>query len=264
MDIRSLERLELATLTGGLVASLLQRTTTDTPDYKQIFEVSLSPDRPWTIPADKDVPLVLRAVVRAKGNNGFSEELVDLRSFTVTLQTLSSNETRTVVGDTPFPKHQTAFGRITSVRSAGEQTGVLKDGTGMVVGSFSFRGRAVTGSTVGLEELLFTIDRTGNVQVNNWSLTRHGSSANLPCTIGSDSVVTCLGLTSLGGLTATDDLTLDLRADIRGADGSSLRASLEQPGSPAALGSVQWTDGSGHFRWMEGVKPLAVGTLWRQ
>jgi hypothetical protein len=79
--------------------------------------------------------------------------------------------------------------------------------------------------------------------------------------------VTCTGLKdSIGILPLSSPLVLELRSDIGlsgGTEVKSLQASLLDPGSPGDLGSVQWTDQSGYFRWVEGNYPLARGTLWQ-
>lgn len=249
-EVRSMRRLELTTVTGAVVMELLRRTTTDTSDYKLTFEGSLPPEKPWMVPADTDVPLVLRAVVRGIDDNGFSEELLEVRTFTVTLQGQTSNASQTAVGVAPFPQHQTAFGRIVSIVNG--RPAVLQDSTGALIGSFTFSGTTLPSKPLSLSELLFGVRTTGTVQTGNWYVTRRGGSAQVPCSIGSDTRITCTRLADiLGSIPASEPLIVDVHADLAREAGGDIRIVLEEAGSPSTLGSVQWTDGSGMFRWVE-------------
>jgi hypothetical protein len=265
-EARTLVNLELVTITGSHVATLLRRTTADPVDYKQIYEVQLNMDQWYAIPADTTVPLVLRAIVRGTNDNGFSDELLEVNSFTITLHGDVSFNTQTVVAVAPFPKQQTAFGSVVSVTRTSPASGPLVAGTGIVVGAYSFSGSAIEGKSVSLEQLTFTVQRYGTVSTANWSIGQQGSSITSPCTIAEDGTVTCARLTDIfGSISGSAPLILELRADILAPidPNATLQAVLQDPGSPSSLGSVQWTDGSGHFRWIEGTSPIARGTLLR-
>jgi len=265
-EARSVKRFELTTLTGSVVAVLKQRTTNDTSDYKQIYEVQLNPDQQYAIPADTDVPLVLRALVRGIDDNGFSDELLEVRSFIITIFGDRSNETKSIVTPTPFPKHQVAFGRLARIERVSPENGVLASGTGVVVSAFGFTADVIPEKTLSLTQLIFTLQRSGGFSVQNWRIGQQGSSLEVPCTSGQDSTLTCSNLADVIGVLKAGAAILELRADIavpRDSGIHTLQVSLMQPGSPSSLGSVQWTDQSGSFRWVEGRTTLVWGTLLR-
>ena len=265
-EARSVKRFELTTLTGSVVARLHQHTTNETPDYKQIYEVQLNPDQRYAIPADTDVPLVLRALVRGIDDNGFSDELLEVRSFTITLLGDRSNETKSIVTPPPFPKHQVAFGRLARIERVSPENGVLASGTGVVVSTFGFASDVIPEKTLSLTQLIFTLQRSGDFSVQNWRIGRQGSFTEVPCTSGQDSTLTCSNLADVIGVLKAGAAILELRADIavpRDSVSHMLQTSLIDPGSPSSLGSVQWTDQSGSFRWVEGHTPLVWGTLLR-
>jgi hypothetical protein len=266
-ESRSILRLELVTLSGAVVAELPRRTTSDTADYKQRFEAQLAAEQPWYIPADTDVPLVVRAVIRDEGNMGFADDLVEVRTLTVTLLGDPSNETKTSVGVSPFPQHQTAFGRIKAIERFSGQTGVLASGSASLVGAYAFTADVLQGKAVGVEGLVFSVEKAGGVTVTNWRINQAGSTAFIPCSVGQDGLVTCTkAVDSLGIIPAANPLVLELRADVAvdPAGGAvMLQASLSDTGSPSVLGSVRWTDQSGHYRWVEGVSPVVRGTRWQ-
>ncbi len=264
-ESRSVLRLELVTLTGTVVATLQRRTTHDSVDFKQRFEVQFSPDQPQYIPADTDVPLVLRAVIRGVDNAGFAEDLVGVTTFSVTLLGDPSNTTKTIVAVAPFPQQQTAFGRIVAVERSSPATGVLASGTSALVGAFAFRAEVLPGKAIALEELIFSVEKAGGVIAQNWRLNQAGSLLFVPCTQGQDGLIDCVKAGDiLGIISSQTPLILELHADVSvGSSAGMLQVSLVDPGTPSALGSVRWTDQSGHYRWVEGTSPLVRGTRWQ-
>lgn len=265
-EARTVKTFELTTLTGSVIAVLKQRATNDTSDYKQIYEVQLNPDQQYLIPADTDVPLVLRAVVRGIDDNGFSDELLEVRSFIITIFGDRSNETKSIVTPTPFPKHQVAFGRLSRIERISPENGALASGTGVVVSAFGFASDVIPEKTLSLTQLILTLQRSGDFSVQNWRIGQQGYSADAPCTSGQDSTITCSNLSDVMGVMKAGAAILELRADIAVPQSSgihTLQVSLIEPGSPSSLGSVQWTDQSGNFRWVEGKTPLVWGTLLR-
>lgn len=266
-EARSIEKLEIVTGDGELIATLLRRTTTDVTDYKLTYEAQITPESRFVIPADTDVDIVLRAVIRDKNNNGFSEDLVHVRTFTMSIHGQTSNETRGISFTGPFPKHQTSFGSIASVSLASPQTAALGSGTDALLGSFTFSGTAITGSTLSLRHLLFSVRRTGSVDLTNWIITNKAKGMSESCSFNETAMtVTCANIQSFASLDPASPLTLDLRADIAVADGDeprSVEVFLDAAGSPEELGSIQWTDGSGLFRWVDLPSPVVRGTSIR-
>ncbi|OGJ60329.1 hypothetical protein A3A67_02445 [Candidatus Peribacteria bacterium RIFCSPLOWO2_01_FULL_51_18] len=264
-EARSVERLELTTITGTVVATLRQRATDNTANYKQIYETEIPIELQPSVSADDDLKLILRAVIRTTQNNGFSDDLLDIRTFAIYLHPENSAETQSVIVPAPFPKNQTAFGHITKVSRVTPLTQKLESSTGGLISTFSFSGTAIPGKAVSLEQLIFTPEKIGDFTVKNWSINKQGSNVSVTCTLGQDGNITCPGLqNSIGQIDALSQLILELRADITlpaGFKNGSLKADLLDSGTPGSLGSVQWTDDSGHFRWIESVKPVAEGTF---
>ncbi len=262
-EARSIDHLELRTASGELVATLNPRTTTDLTEYKQMYESSLTVPGSFVLPADTDAHLVLIAVIRTAANNGFAEDLVQVRSIAMTLRTLASNQSIDLAFTGPFPKHQTSLGTITGIASVSPATGTLVSGAGKILGSFLVSGTGVEDRTPSLTEMTFGLLRTGDVSVS--SVVLRSPTGSIPCTINSvGTIISCPGLTSqAGSFSLTSPLTITLTADIlipARSTGNSVHIFLEQPGSPESLGSVIWTDGSAEYRWVEGSTPLAAGT----
>jgi hypothetical protein len=263
-EVKALDVLEVTTEDGTLVATLRQRTNATSPDYKQYYEVQLAPEQGFAIAANTDVRVVLRAVIRTPENNGASEQLLQVRTFKVTLVGSQTNSNTSLNLAGPFPKHQTSFGRITAVGSVNPATAQVASGTGLLLGTFTFWGEAISGKQLSVTDLVFSLVRTGTVNVKNIRLGRPGGET-VSCTLGNDGVSCNAIPAATGAIGEGAALTLELRADVlvTGA-AASLEASLANPGSPEALGSVWWTDQSGRFRWVEGkTSPLARGIRYQ-
>lgn len=264
-EVRSLERLELVTENGQLIASLLRRVTTDTPDYKQTFEAQVQPENQFTLPQDTDVRVVLRAVVRTVENAGFSDELLQVRTISITTKSDATNQTINTPISGPFMKHQTSFGRLFGITRVSPATAPLVAGTGVVIGSYSFNSSALPGKNLKLRQLVFSLAKSGSATVNNWMLVNRVSGASVPCTTNEQFMtVTCLALDQAVGLmTVGTPFVVDLKATVflgAGSQGSTIETSLATAGSPESLGSIEWTDESGIFRWVEGPSPIVIGT----
>lgn len=268
-EVRSIDHLEVVTTDGKIVASLKRKITTDTPDYKLTFQAQSNPEDRFQIPADTAMLLVLRAVVRSDTNAGFSDELLQVRTFSVTTVGDKTNQAVNVPMAGPFPKHQTAFGHILNVKSLSPDTAHMMSGTGVVLGSFSFTGSIISGKAMALSALTFSVNETGPVTLSNITLVNHGSGVSAACTVNAQAMtVSCPVLSgSVGAFSPGSPLILDLKSNVTvqtGAQNATLQASLNASGSPESLGAVEWTDGSGMFRWIEYAHtPVARGTLFK-
>lgn len=266
-EARSIDHLELRTASGELVATLNPRTTTDLSEYKQMYESSVTAPGTFVLPADADAHLVLVAVIRTAANNGFAEDLVQVRSVAMTLRTLASNQSIDLAFTGPFPRHQTSLGAITRITAISPVAGTLVSGTGKVLGSFLVSGTGVEDRIPSLTEVTFGLLRTGDVSLSSVAL--RSPTGSVPCTISSvGTTISCTNLGSqAGSFSLASPLNITLIADIlipARSTGNSVHIFLEQPGSPESLGSVLWTDGSAEYRWVEGSAPLAEGTDLRQ
>ncbi len=266
-EVRSIEYLELVTEQGQLIAKLTRRTNNDTSDYKQTFEAQVQPESQFTIPSDTDVRVVLRAVIRTIDNAGFADELLQVRTLSVTLKGDTSNTTTNIPLSGPFPKHQTAFGRITSITRVSPETAALTSGTDIVIGSYSFLGSVIPTKNLKLRQLVFSLVKNSAVTVSHWVLMDRASGASVSCSLNEQSMeITCSTLhQSIGALSNGSPLILDLKATVSVPPGTQaiLETSLKAAGSPESLGSVEWTDESGIFRWIEGTSPIAQGTRFQ-
>lgn len=265
-EVRSINYLELVKEDGTVIATLLRRTNTDAVDYKLTFEAQIQPEKQVTIPKDTDVNVALRAVVRSVDNAGFSDELLQVRTANVTLKGDLSNHTVNIPLNGPFPKHQTAFGRIANVTRISPANATLTSGTGVLMGSFAFSGAVIPGKTLKLRQLVFSLSKVGSTSLSNWMLVNRHSGMWTSCTLNEQALtITCSALEQAVGI-VSGTLTLDLKATVHvpaGTHDSIVQVSLPIAGTPESLGSIEWTDESGVFRWIEGPSPIVEGTKFQ-
>ncbi len=262
-EVRTVDFMELLTEDGTLIASLPQRTTTDIGEWEQTYEAYLPAGEGFVLPADTPVHVYARAKIRDLGNNGASNQLLQVRDILVSSFGMTSGDTDSHPLLGPFPKHQSAFGRITSVRSVGEAEGALAIGTGQTLARFAFDAEALSGKNVTLRQLTLTAEKEGSISLSSIRVMNGETGESSPCTMGT-SGINCLSLpASLGRIDGS--LTLSIVADVSSASSDAvLRLVLHETGSPSSLGSVHWTDGTGEFRWVESEEPVARGTVWRR
>lgn len=266
-EVRSIDKLELTTIDGTVIATLSRRITTDITDYKLTFEAIIQPEQRSLLPANVNVPLVLRAVIRDIANNGFSDELLQVRTFNLTVYGVQSSKTTDISLTGPFPKHQTSFGRIVSVQSTSPTSAPLVAGANITLGSFSFKGVVDPARTLSLSEILFTFQTTGNVSLSTIQLRNPTNNLTVGCSLNAEAKTMFCPFLSQGLGTFAPDLTVDLIADIAlptSATNPTLQVELGSGGTPELLGAVKWTDQSGTFRWVEMTgDPMAYGTLFQ-
>ncbi|MBI2636008.1 S-layer homology domain-containing protein [Candidatus Peregrinibacteria bacterium] len=214
----------------------------------------------------KAIGVVVR--IKARNQGGVSETMIEVDSLKLTVEGEWSADT--IVSGTdggPYPKHQTAMGRITSVVNAQESDGILPLGPGQQLASFTIAGSAVENVELKIEHMFFQVNKAIFVNVNNWQLGIAGSNERADCSFNpDDSAVSCSNLSDSIGILSGMSRTFRLFGDVSlapDATAKNMQISLNRAGSTETLGAVRWTDQSGHFNWVELEEPLARGTRWK-
>ena len=222
----------------------------------------------YRIPKGEQRVIGVEIRMKVRNQGGTSEEMVQVDSLKLTVEGEWSTETSTTGTDGgPYPKHQTSMGRITSVRNAQEATGFLPLGPGQQLASFTIAGSAVENVNLKIEHLLFQVTASTFVNISNWQLGIVDSSERMNCSYNStDFAVSCSSLTDSLGTLGGGSRTFRFYGDVSlasGATAKDLQISLNLAGNLETLGAVRWTDGTGHFSWVELEEPLARGTIWK-
>jgi hypothetical protein len=220
----------------------------------------------YILPKDTPVHLAVVADLWERGNRGISDELVEVRSFTLMAQGIESNTTRHILPkklNRPF--HQTVQSKLTGVTALPVDDSNVHEGRRLKIASFAFQSKTPDDTAVQIRQIKFNVDKQG-VRVINWEIARLGDIKHYPCfieTIEEDEIF-CPGLPDDFVSREDADLVLTVSGDVTFIAASSryLQVSLESAGGVGETGSVFWSDRTGDFIWVELPEPLAIGTRW--
>jgi hypothetical protein len=208
--------------------------------------------------------LALEARMKYPATGGFSRELLKVRRFLISVEPVDGGESRQLVpSNAHFPWQQPTIGRLEEVRNVLAETGALAAGQDRLLAAFSVDGAALSGSTIAVEHLSFRVRASLGVFVTNWELASPTSSLRHPCSREGTDIVNCLAIPSELGAIGEEPRVLRLLGDVSlESDHGSLQLILEKAGAFGELGSLRWTDGTGHYTWVEIAEPLFEGTEW--
>lgn len=251
------------------------------PDGHDIVRLSLdntdTSDRTWkgtvvdtgalVLQKDHDQTLAVIARLKSRDGGGHSDQLLQVDSIILSTEGLWSHNQYTSPSQTfAFPQHQTAQARVTSVSNALQATGTLPLGSDQTLAEFSFQGSAVTGATLKMENLEFTLSKATSIAVSTWQIGTTDGLTRSSCSVNG-STLSCSALPDELGIVGATPRVLRLSGDValdQGAQNAFLQVQLSSPGAIGQSGAIWWSDGSGHFTWTEMSAPIVSGTSWKQ
>ena len=257
-ELKTIASLELIDNYGRTLATLSpDKTDRERRRWRADNDVGVSTVGPGSI------PLGLAANIKTSSAGGFPEEFIEAKSMYLIVGSTPSIETAQALPvEWSHPPHQTAVNTISRIENSGPKHATLLIGANQEVAGFRFS--AWSGAPIHIENLTLTPKIGPEIVVQNWRVRRAAGGESITCSMGSDGFINCPLSESVGEITG-DSLTLVITADISkalGKDGGTLQVILDAPGSTSSFGAVQWSDGTGHYRWVEGEAPLAEGTGW--
>lgn len=260
--VKSLRGIHMRNADGEEIA-VLSVDTNDTQERKN-WLVTLA-GTGTRIPSE-ELHLQFSADLFERGMGGVAGELVHVDRMTIIIQDVggeSSWELLPTEKHTPY--HQTVQGRITAVRNALEEDGVLEKGADRLVGTFAITGEALPATTLSIKEFQFTVEEVG-VEGAKWRLQRDGVGGVTCFRSSSNShLITCPIIEGGIGELVSDPVTFKILADVKvtAAGQSTLRVFLDAPGGVGEEGAVRWSDGTTDYTWLELPQPVALGSLWQ-
>lgn len=260
-EVKSIDRLELIDQDGRLIG-LLSKDGNDATN--KTWRGTYALEGAYEIPKSQSRILGVRARLKPRDGGGESEELLWVDTVSLTLQGVWSESSIDAALQTGVsPKHQTAQARLLSARNAADATGALPLGSDQVLAAFAFSGAALSPASLDLEELQFSVTKADQVTVSNWQLGAADTATRVTCS-ANGSTVTCAAIPAELGRLQNGQRTLRLHGTVSatGGGGRFLQVSLVAPGTVGEIGAVRWTDGTGHFTWVDLPSPLASGTRW--
>lgn len=258
-ELKSIKNLHLVDGMGRTLATLsIDKTDRSRRRWRADIEPGQSLVGPGTI------PLGIEATIESTLEGGFPEEFVELKNVSIVVGDTENgmNTAEVLPLEWSKPPHQTATAVLRKVENAGPRKGTMTLAPAQRIAEFRFT--ANPDATITIEQLTLTPKIAEGVHVDHWSIAKSTGGDSIACSRGSDGLLTCPLPSSMGSLTA-GTLTLAVMGDISltpGTKGPTLQVILDAPGSTTSLGAVQWSDGTGHYRWVEGEAPIAEGTGW--
>ena len=260
--VKSLKGVYLLDAAGNTLGSL-RVDTSDTENRRNWlldFDISQAPH----VSSDEESTFFFSAELEKRGMGGIPGELLRVQRVSLTLQNLAASVSwETTPMTQQFPTHQTVQSRITSIRNAGETQKTIKDGTQIGLATFIFEGGLLSETSLYLEELLFSV-RGKNVDASQWRLERQGGTSVECFRADQDSTtVMCPILGEEFGALSKSPTVFTVRADVKHTgDNASLQVLLDASGGVGENGALRWSDGTGHYNWVDLPAPLAAGTEW--
>lgn len=260
--VKSLKGIHFLDAAGNALGSL-RVDTNDTEERRNWlldFDVSNAP----RLSSGAERSFFFAAELEKRGMGGIPGEFLRVQRISLILQNPAAGVSwEAMPAEQTFSVHQTVQARITGVRNALGDSGVLEEGAGQTVGAFAMSGEFLLETRLSIEEFQFSVEETG-VAVSRWRLERDAAGA-VDCFRNSNDIIVACPIIEgdIGGI-ADGPVVFRLFADVQavGAGEHTLRASLAAPGGIGKSGALRWSDGVGHYNWVDLPEPLAAGTQW--
>ncbi|MDB4977834.1 MAG: hypothetical protein JWM56_20 [Candidatus Peribacteria bacterium] len=260
--IDSIDAMYMVDTSGSLLGQLyLDGSDTTNKTWRGTFA---SPY--YEIPKAGTRTLGVEVRLKERNGGGTVDQLIQVDTLNLSMQGVWSEQTSDSASPTfTFPRHQSVQGRITSVANALDATGTLPVGSNQLVAGFTFTGVSIAPTKVQLEELVFAASKPEGMTLSSVQLGAQDTEERVSCSV-TDSVISCPNISVGIGTLQDGKRTLRLYATVglvANMQNPFLQISLNEPGAIGSNGAVRWTDGTGHYNWVELDQPLARSTNWK-
>ena len=206
--------------------------------------------------------------------NGFANELISMKWISMNVEALDTNDTyQLIAANASYPAHQTVQSRIMSIESNMPPVVDLRNGDGVLLAETKFTGEILGGAQLQITNLTYTISDTNGVNISNFHIGMSQNTTTSPCSLGEGHFINCLNIpASIGMFDKNGSTLLQLWGDMEvqpSVTDPQLHIDIINPGTisttiePGEIGDVQWSDGSGEYKWLEMQKPIAEGNVWK-
>lgn len=263
-EITSIDRMYLVDANGEPIVEFTLGTSNNNDHRK--WE-AVAPESTFLFSADAPTTVGIRFDLKQKDYGGVSNQLVETESFQIQTQGQNTSKTKYLFPNVEaYPVHQTAYGRITSVKSLVASTGTIPQGDQRKIASFTIDARTASGGTVTLEgiDLVATLADASfsNVRVGDADAKRLSGCGVEK--LESSSLISCGNLPPALSQIPPEGLTVSLYADVAltGPNDGMLTIATKGRGAIGTNGTFRWTDGAGDFSWIEQDAPFGGDVTW--
>lgn len=250
--VTSVDKAYLVDANGTVITEM--KFVTNNVEADRMWEASV-PESTYTFAANAPTKVGVMFDLFAKGSGGGSNQLVEVESFQVQTEGVTTGNTKYLLPDSQvYPVHQTAFGRMIGAVSASPATGSVQAGSQRMIASLRLTSDTATGGTVSIQglEIMATLADVGmsNVRIGDAAQNRLAD-----CGIQrlEQTVITCDAMPEGFGVVPPEGLTVNMYADLAltGSNNGLLSLSFNDRGRIGDSGSLTWTDGASSFTWLE-------------
>jgi hypothetical protein len=250
--VTSLDKAYLVDANGTVIAEM--KLVTNNVEADRMWEAAV-PESTYAFVANTPTKVGVMFDLFAKGSGGGSNQLVEIESFQIQTEGITSGNTKYLLPDSQvYPVHQTAFGRMIGAVSASPASGSVQAGAQRMIASLRLTSDTATGGVVSVQGLELTATLAdvslSNVRIGDATL---GRLADCGIQRLEQMVITCDAMPEGFGTVSPAGLTVNVYADLSltGANNGSLNLTFNDRGRIGDSGSLTWTDGASSFTWLE-------------
>lgn len=250
--VTSIDKAYLVDANGTVIAEM--RLVTNNVEADRMWEAAV-PESTHAFVANTPTKVGIMFDVFAKGSGGGSNQLVEIESFQIQTEGVTSGNTKYLLLDSQvYPVHQTAFGRMVTATSAVPASGTVQAGSQRLIASFRVTSDTATGGAVsvqGLEVIAALADVSmSNVRIGDAT---QGRFADCGIQHTEQTIIICDAMPEGFGSVPAAGLTVNVYADLSltGTNNGLLNLTFNDRGRIGDNGSLTWSDGASPFTWLE-------------
>lgn len=216
-----------------------------------------------TLPRRENISLYIRARLDEDTDGATSGEEIQVDEVVVRGTGEWSNDDYAETSTESFPAFRVSRAILTSIKNVGDTDAPLIAGSSQILGEFQFNSqKGDSQANPRITSLRFNIESDGGATLSNVKLRVSGSDTTSDCIVSSNTV-TCNNIPEAIGTVDDGSTTIQVWGDVAVSNSnSSLRLTLNNPGTISTSGDVTWTDGETTFTWVPFAQPVARGTFF--
>lgn len=256
-EIRSFERLELLSETGGVVGIFNLEFGDDDEDS---WEADLAENQLF-IEANVTTTFFVRPVLKTIAQGASAGEFIQPERFGLTIQGISSNESIELVDNSvTYPSFNVIASIITSFSLSGATTGTLAPARFTSLGSFIIEADT-TRAPLSLKTIVFAVNKSALVTIDSPVLRDANGNTNV-CQSAGSTIICAITNSKLATIYGSTTLTITGDIALQGDEPGTVQITIPDAGTFGLAGSVRWTDGGTEYNWLPLNSPLVELTEW--
>lgn len=228
------------------------------------YEIAV-PTGTMVLPHRQEVGVYVRALLKPADGGATGGQIIQIEHIELDGDGEWSNSEYTVTSTENFLQFETSPALITGFAPATSlSSSVFVAGPSVTLWDYNVSGRTTDNDfEPALTSLTFRVAKSSNVSLSDVTLTVPDSGAESDCTVTTGFIVCDDIPESVGTIDDVQRIRLIADVEYSGAAGDPfLQVTLQESGTPASAGDIEWTDGRTTYDWLGLDEPVARGTLY--